>query len=132
MFQVDTISNRVISLYLSRNCRSHIRRQLMLFSTGLGWSVSGSLGQTWNAAGLICRLWTWHSSAKRTRKKKGRWGLRPWPFQCLSQFFLERKDGPLRERMCCVCLRTFHRWGGLVFIVSVFPVRWWLGFFPIG
>ena len=23
--------------------------------------------------------------------------------------------------MCCVCLRTFHRWGGLVFIVYIFP-----------
>ena len=29
-------------------------------------------------------------------------------------------------------LRTFHRWGGLVFIVYVFPVGRWLGFFPIG
>ena len=34
--------------------------------------------------------------------------------------------------MCCVCLRTFHRWGGLVFIVDVLPVGWRLGFFPIG
>ena len=23
--------------------------------------------------------------------------------------------------MCCVSLRTFHQWGGLVFIVYVFP-----------
>ena len=21
--------------------------------------------------------------------------------------------------MCCICLHTFHRWGGLVFIVDV-------------
>ena len=26
--------------------------------------------------------------------------------------------------MCCVCLRTFHRWGDLVFIVDVLPVGW--------
>ena len=24
----------------------------------------------------------------------------------------------------CVCLRTFHRWGGLLFIVDVSPVGW--------
>ena len=30
---------------------------MMLFSTGLGWSVLGSLGWTWTAAGLVCRLW---------------------------------------------------------------------------
>ena len=60
----------------------------------------------------------WHSSAK-TRKKKGRRGLRPWPLRCLSQFLSERKDRLLRGRMC---LRTFHRWGGLVFIVYVFPL----------
>ena len=28
------------------------------FSTGLGWSVLGSLGWTWTAAvGIVCRLW---------------------------------------------------------------------------
>ena len=25
-----------------------------------------------------------------------------------------------------------HQWGGLVFIVDVQPVGWWLGFVPIG
>ena len=34
-----------------------------------------ALGRT--AATLIRRLWMWHSSAKRTRKKKGRQGLHP-------------------------------------------------------
>ena len=53
--------------------------------------------------------------------RKGRRGLRPWPLRCLSQFLSKRKDRLLRGRMCCVCLRTFHRWGGLVFIVYVFP-----------
>ena len=32
-------------------------------------------GRDRTAAGLVCRLWMWHSSAK-TRKKKGRRGLR--------------------------------------------------------
>ena len=74
---------------------------------------------------VIGRLWGWHTSAK-TRKKGGQRGLRSWPLQCLSQFLSERKERLLRGRMCCVCLRmslrTFHRWGGLVFIVDVRPV----------
>ena len=59
----------------------------------------------------------WHSSAK-TRKKKGRRGLRLWPLQCLSLFLAERKDRLLRGRMF---LCTFHRWSGLVFIVYIIP-----------
>ena len=47
------------------------------------------------AAGLVYRLWMWHSSAK-TRKKVGRLGLHPWPLRCLSQFIAERKDRLLR------------------------------------
>ena len=38
----------------------------------------------------------------KTRNKKGRWGLRPWPLRCLSQFFSERKNRLLRGRMYCV------------------------------
>ena len=89
----------------------------MPFSTGLGWSVLGSLG--WNSS--CC--WTGsqalalYSSAK-TRKKKGRRGLRPWPLRCLSQFLAAKKDRLLRGQMF---LLTFHRWGDLVFIVDVFP-----------
>ena len=59
---------------------------------------------------------------KQERRKNGRQGLRPWPLRCLSQFLSEKKDRLLRGRMCCVCLcmslRTFHRWGGLVFIMD--------------
>ena len=72
------------------------------------------------AARLVYRLWMWHSSAK-TRKKVGRLGLRPWPLRCLSQFLAKRKDRLLRGRMF---LPTFHRWGGLIFIVYVFQVGW--------
>ena len=75
---------------------------------------------------LVCRLWTWHSSAK-TRKKGGRRGLRPWPLQCLSQFLSERKDRLLRGRMFLrmnmrLRVRTFYRWDGHVFIVDIQPV----------
>ena len=64
-------------------------------------------------------------SSAKTRKKGGRRGLRPWPLRCLSQFlFGGREDQPLRGQMCCVCLHTFHRWGGHVFIVDVLPVGW--------
>ena len=80
------------------------------------------------AAMLDCGLWVWHFSAK-VRKKVGRRGLRPWPLRCLNQSLSEREK---RE-----CLwgeyvsygdvyrnwRTFHRLGGLVFIVDVQPVR---------
>ena len=45
------------------------------------------------------------SLQKRTRKKGGWRGLRPWPLRCLSQFLSERKERLLRGRMCCVCLR---------------------------
>ena len=74
----------------------------------------------------------WHSSAK-TRKKKGRRGLRPWPLRCLSQFLAERKDRLLRGQMF---LHTFSRWGGLVFIVYIIPnwrvvriISHWMGYF---
>ena len=46
------------------------------FSTGLGWSVLGSLGWIGTAVGLVCRLQIWLSSAK-TRKKKGPAGASP-------------------------------------------------------
>ena len=64
----------------------------------------------------------WRTSAKRTRKNKGRRGLRPWPLRYLSQFLSERKERLLRLLRIGVSLRmslrTFHRWGSLVFIVD--------------
>ena len=38
----------------------------------------------------------WHSPARRTRRKKGRRGLRPWPLRCLSQILSERKERMLQ------------------------------------
>ena len=55
----------------------------------------------------------------KNKKEGGRRGLRPWPLRCLSQFLSERKERllsmPMNER-------TFHRWGGHVFIVDIRPV----------
>ena len=73
------------------------------------------------AAGLVLRLWMWHTSAK-TRKKVGRQGLRPWLIRCLSQFLAERKDRLLRGQM--FFLPPFHRGGGLLYIAYVFPIGW--------
>ena len=119
---------------------------MMLFSTGTGLERVGVAGPdpgyllVWDAGywivgagvGLLllldCRLWVWYFSAK-TRKKGGRQGLRPWPLRCLSQLLSERKERMLRGGGgggghvsygdVSLNLRTFHRWGGLVFIVEV-------------
>ena len=56
---------------------------------------------------------------KDKKGRKGRRGFRPWPLRCLSQFLSEGKDRLLRGRMSSISLCTFHRWGGLVFIVYV-------------
>ena len=48
------------------------------------------------AAALVGRFRMWNSSTKRTRKKGGRRGLRPWPLRYLSQFLSERKERLLR------------------------------------
>ena len=76
---------------------------MMLFSTGLGWSVLGSLsrnlGCCWAGLQALASL-----SSTKTRKKKGWRGLRPWPLRCLSQFFPTRKDRLLKVRMFFVYL----------------------------
>ena len=83
---------------------------------GACWGRWAGLGWLWtslealdrqargrNAVGLACRHWRCALlSSARTRKKKSRRGLRPWPLRCLSQFLFERKVRMLRGRMCCV------------------------------
>ena len=83
---------------------------MMLFSIGTGlesvvvvgpdpdsWLI-GDAGYWIVGAGvgllllLIGRLWMWHSPARRTKRKKGRQGLCPWPLRCLSQILSERKE----------------------------------------
>ena len=58
---------------------------------------------------------------KKNKKEEGPAGALPVLLRCLNQFLSERKGRLLRGRMF---LRTFHRWGGLVFIVDVLPVGW--------
>ena len=119
----------------------------------LGWSVRGSLGWTkeasgWNwrmpdrlwrgriAAMLICGLRRKHLSAK-TKKKRGRRGLSPWPLRCLNQTLSERK-----ERVCRLIgistqfLLTFHCWGSYIFIMYIVPnlraariLSYWIRYF---
>ena len=62
--------------------------------------------------GLLCK----------NKKQKGSVGAHPLPLRCLSQFFsVEDNINCLGNEVLCICLRTFHRWGGLVFIVDDFP-----------
>ena len=86
------------------------------FQPELGWSVFGLLGWSWADTGLVCRpyvvgpgvgllllllligrLWMWYSPAGRTRRKKCRRELCPWPLRCLSQCLYERKKRLLRR-----------------------------------
>ena len=54
----------------------------------------------------------------QNKKQKRIGGARPLPLRCLSQFFpMEEKTNCLGS-MFCVCLHTFYRWGGLVFIMD--------------
>ena len=85
----------------------------VFFQLEPGWSVRGSLGWTKTAGGLnwgmldrlgwgriaatlVYGLWVRHPPAKRTRRKKGRRGFRPWPLRCLSQILSESKERMLR------------------------------------
>ena len=63
---------------------------------GLNWRMRDYLGWGRIAAMLVYRLWMRHSPARRTRRKKGRRGLCPWPLRCLSQILSERKERMLR------------------------------------
>ena len=80
---------------------------MMLFQPELGWSVLEVLGQSVDF-GCLAPL------RKQETKRIG--GDRPLPLRCLSQFF------PMEEKINCLgnkfLVHTFHRWGGLVFIMS--------------
>ena len=82
---------------------------------------AGSSGHLGMAAMLICGLRSRHLTTK-TREKGGRRGLGPWPLRCLSQVLLEGEERMLRLLSIGVqILRTFHRWGGHVFIMYIVP-----------
>ena len=111
----------------ARACKGRWARPGLL----VGWDAGSWIA--WVEVGsLHCRSTGSGRSAplQKNRKEGGRRGRRPWPLRCLSQFLSKRKERLLRGRMCCICLhmsmrlrvRTFHRWGGHVFIVDVQPV----------
>ena len=59
----------------------------------------------------------WDHMQKQETKRIG--GRRPLPLRCLSQFFpVEKKINYLGNEVLYISLRTFHRWGGLVFIMD--------------
>ena len=94
------------------NCRSHGWRQTDdTFSTETGLEQAG-------LAGSVHRFWMSGSSAK-TINIKGSAGARTLPLQCQSQLFpVEVNIICLENEVLCICMRTFHRLGGLVFIMD--------------
>ena len=47
------------------------------FSTGLGWSVLGSLGRTWTTAGLVWSVGTGVALLCKNKKEEGSTGASP-------------------------------------------------------
>ena len=85
-------------------------RVMMLFRPELGWSVLELLGR-FAVSG--------HWAPLQNKKQKGLAGARSLPLRCLSQFFpMEEKINCLGNEVLCICMRTFHRWCGLVFIMD--------------
>ena len=88
---------------------------------------------TRTVTGLVRWLWALDSSAK-SKKQIISTGDCPLPLRCLSQFFPDKRKDQLLKR--ANFLRTFHRWGGLVFIAYALP-NWmvvrilshWMGYF---
>ena len=64
----------------------------------------------------------------KTRNKEGRQGFRLWPLRCLSQFLpTEREYQLLRGQMF---LRTFHRWGDLIYSICFSQIDGGNDYFP--
>ena len=77
--------------------------------TGLERTKIAGVGLSILHVGLFCK----------NNKQKGSVGGRPLPLRCLSQLFpVEKKINYLENEILCICLRTFHRWGGLIFIID--------------
>ena len=80
---------------------------MMLFQLKLDWSV---LGQSVDS-GCLALL-------RKQKTKRIDWD-RPLPLRCLSQFLpVEEKINCLGNVFLFICLRTFHLWGGLIFIMN--------------
>ena len=83
---------------------------MMLFQPELGLSMLELLGRlAVSGRWLFCR----------NKKQKGSTGACPLPLRCLSHFFpVGEKINYLGNEVLCISLCTFHRWGGLVFIMG--------------
>ena len=71
---------------------------------------------------LIGRLWMGQSPVRRSRRKK--WSARALPVAApmpKSVSLFERKENSSGLVLACIFLRTFHRWGGCVFIMYIIP-----------
>ena len=89
----------------------------MLFQPELGWIVLELLGRP-----VISGRW---APLQKQETKKIGGGSPVASLMPKSVFLVEEKINCLRNEVLGVCLRTFHRWGGLVFIVGDFP-NWML------
>ena len=83
---------------------------MMLFQPELGWSVLELLGRSTDSG---------RRAPMHNKKQKRSAGARLLPLRCLSQFFSgEKKINCSGNEFSVVSLRTFHLWGGLVFIMD--------------
>ena len=80
----------------------------MLFQPELGLSVRDLLGRS---ADSVC--WT---PLQKKKKQKGSAGAHPLPLRCLRQLFSGEENIKFLGNEFFV--RTFHRWGNLVFIMD--------------
>ena len=77
--------------------------------TGLERAKIAGVGMPILHVGLFCK----------NNKQKGSARGRSLPLRCLSQLFsVEEKINYLENEILCICLRTFHRWGDLIFIID--------------
>ena len=84
---------------------------MMLFQPELGLKVLDLLGRFADSGR--------RAPLQKTRNIKGSAGAHTFPLRCLSQFFQgEEKINCLGNEVLCVCMSTFHRWGGLIFIMD--------------
>ena len=110
VFRVDTISHREVSFI----CKGTIvptdgAKLMVLFQLELGLSMLDLLGKSADSG-------RWTPLQKRETKRIGRGSPIASPMP--KSVPVEEKINCLGNEVLCICLRTFHRWGGLVFIMD--------------
>ena len=87
----------------------------------MGWAVGSWI--VWDEVGLL-QCW----SVKQERRGSARASFVAAPMPKSVSFWEKRRSTAYGMNFLCVSLcisvRTFYRWGGLVFIVDVVPVGW--------